>query len=137
MMQAILVAFTGLILASSVTDDIDESLLRGTWAWGAAECGSDRQITYRDGMLGNPIPETHELHKHGDFYPIFKVVSAKRKGDEASIQFRSILSDNGPVYAVLFRIEENRYVAIRASSTDPTENSDGQISYLSWKRCEN
>ena len=138
MIQALLFAFTGLILASSSGDKIDESLLRGTWVWGNFKCGSDMEIIYRDGMLGNPIPKTHELFKFGDFFPIYKVISAKRRGDEARIQYRWILADRRehPVYTIVFRMEKKRYVAIRSFTDQRHEEPPTLLQDLNWTRCD-
>jgi hypothetical protein len=138
MSQALLVAFTGLILASSGGDRIDESLLRGTWVWGYFKCGSDMEIIYRDGMLGNPIPKTHELSRSGDFFPIYKVISAKRRGDEARIQYRSILADRReyPVYTIIFRMEKQKYVAIRSFTDQRVEEPAMPLRDLDWTRCD-
>jgi hypothetical protein len=138
MIRAILAAFTSLILISSSDDKIDESLLRGTWVWGNFQCGSDINIMYRDGMLGNPIPKTHELYKFGDFYPIYKVISAKRKGDEAWIQLRSILADRreDPVVTIIFRMEKKKYVAIRSFTDQRVEALRDPAQNFVWTRCD-
>jgi hypothetical protein len=139
MIQAIFFALTALFVASHSHDEIDESLLRGTWVAGDFKCGSDMEFIYRDGMIGSPIPKTHELYSYGDFYPIYKVISAKRRGGEAWIQVRSILADRreDPVYTMIYRIEKNRYAFIRSFTDqrveklpDPRQNGD-------WIRCEN
>lgn len=137
MVRAVLVAFTSLLLVSSIDDKIDERLLKGTWVVGNFKCGSDMEFIYRDGMLGNPIPKTHELYKLGDFFPIHKVISAKRKGDEAWIQIRSILADRreDPVYTLVFRIEKKKYVGIR-SFTDQRVEEPAFTQNWDWTRCD-
>lgn len=138
MFQVVLVAATSLLLASAGDDKIDENLLRGTWVAGNFKCGSDMEIIYRDGMLGNPIPKTHELHKFDDFFPILKVISAKRRGDEAWIQVRSILADRRehPVYTTVFRIEKKKYVAIRVFTDQRVEEPQAPLHNSDWTRCD-
>jgi hypothetical protein len=137
MLRAVLVAVASLILVSSSDDNIDESLLRGTWVVGSFRCGSDMEIIYRDGMLGNAIPKTHELYKFGDFFPILKIISAKRRGDEAWIQVRSILADRreDPIYTTVFRIEKKKYIAIRSFTDQRVEEPKKPLQDRDWTRC--
>ena len=95
-------------------------------------------IVYRDGMLGNPIPKTRELYKFGDFFAISQVISAKRKGDEAWIQLRSILADRreDPVMTIVFRMEKKRYVAIRSFTDQRVEPPRDPALGFVWTRCD-
>jgi hypothetical protein len=138
MIRAILVAFTSLILISSSEDEIDERLLGGTWVWGNSKCGGDMNIIYRDGMLGNPVPKTHELYKFGDFFPIYQVISAKRKGDAAWIQLRSILADRreDPVITIVFRMEDKSYIALRSFTNQRVEPLRDPVQDFVWTRCD-
>lgn len=137
MFRAILVTAASLILVPPSEDKIDESLLRGTWVWGKFECGSDVEFIYRDGMLGNPMPTKNESIKYSDFYGIHKVISAKRKGDEAWIKIRPLLADRreDPTYTIIFRIENNKYVAIQSFTDQRLEERPTPLHDLDWTRC--
>jgi hypothetical protein len=140
MIKATFIALAGLILvALNDHNKIDESLLRGTWVAGDFKCGSDMEFIYRDGMIGNPIPKTHEMYKYGDFYPIYQVVSATRKGGQAWIAVRSTLADRheDPVYTMIYRIEKNRYVFIRSFTDQRVEKFPDPRQNHDWVRCDN
>ena len=135
MVRAALTAFIGFLLISSSDDKIDESLLKGAWVMGDFKCGSEMEIIFRDGLLGNPIPETHELHKYSDFYGIVKVVSAKREGDEITIQLQSIYDLKDPIYTIVYQVEKNKYIAIRTFPDERLAVPHMKLSDMNMTHC--
>ncbi|CAN7682135.1 hypothetical protein [Rhizobium sp. LjRoot254] len=126
----LLVASLAVLLCSCSENKIDESLVQGNWKVGKGRCGSGIELTYHDGSLSILNASTNE------HVPVFEILSAERKGDEAWIQYRPVLTSKpAKVAEVVFRIDDKKYVGVRLFSGQEIAAIPGAQQAFTWTRC--
>lgn len=72
----------------------------------------------------------------GEFVPVYEIISAERRTDEAWVRFRATLSNQPDrVIEIVFHIDGNEYKGVRLfSGLDLSTNPESQKA-LTWTRC--
>lgn len=127
----LLVAGLAILLCSCSENKIDESLVQGNWTVGKGRCGSGIELTYHDRKLSILNASTNE------YVPVFEILSAERKGDEAWIQYLPVLTNKpGKIADVVFRIDGKKYIGVRLFSGQEIAAIPGAQQAFTWTRCD-
>lgn len=130
MYRAISLVCLAAALSSCGNDKIDESLVQGSWKVGKGRCGQGIELRYYDGAL------SIQNESANTSVPVFKILSAERKGDEAWIQYLPVLTNKpSKVAEVVFRIDGDKYVGNRFFSGVELARIPGAQEVFTWTRC--